>query len=353
MPPSMYPTRRLGANGPEVSAVGFGAMGMSAYYGKGIDKEQAFELLTYAADRGVTFWDTASVYGSSEATLGEWFTATGRRSDIFLATKIGKPNYKPGDPMVLSGSSRPEAIKKSLEHSLKLLQTSWIDLYYQHRVDPDTPIEVVMEALRPYVEDGTIRYIGLSECSVDVLRRAKAVKGVGDKLIACQMELNPFELEIVKSGFVDVARELGVGIVAYSPLGRGMITGRYRSKADFDANDTRTILPRFSDDNFNKNLELVDKFGTIAGKYGATTGQIALAWILAAYPDFVPIPGSSSVARLEENAKAAQIPLGLEDVHALNDAVETADIQGARYPPGYEQMFIQDCISLEQWQKST
>ncbi|KZT70939.1 Aldo/keto reductase [Daedalea quercina L-15889] len=345
MAPSTYPTRKLGANGPAVSAIGFGAMGVGAFYGE-TNTEEAFRTLTYAADRGVTFWDTADMYGNSEEVLGNWFIKTNRRSEIFLATKFGSrdlelDNYKQ--------NSKPSYIRRRIEVSLKRLKADWIDLYYQHRVDPEVPIEVVMETLAEFVKSGRIRYIGLSECTIDVLKRAKAVPIAGEKLVACQMEFSPFELEIEKSGFVAVARKLGVAIVAYSPLGRGMITGRFKSRADFEPSDLRLLMPRFTEENFAKNLEVADKFAEIANKYSATPSQITLAWILAEHPDFIPIPGSRSAERLEENAEAAEIVLKDEDVKALREIVEAADVRGGRAPELFAHLMASECIPLSEW----
>lgn len=349
MPATSYPTRQLGRNGPTVSAIGFGAMGIGAFYGTPSDDKDAFETLTYAADRGVTFWDTSDIYGTSEVTLGKWFAKTGRRSEIFLATKFGGRDLTPGAARPTHPNSKPSYIKRQLEGSLQRLQTDWIDLYYQHRVDPEVPIEVVLETLRPYVESGKVKYIGLSECPVDVLRRAKSVPGVGAKVIAAQMEYSPFEIDIETSGFVAAARELGVSTVAYSPLGRGLITGRYKSPDDFEPTDVRRNFPRFSPEVFPKNLALVDKFRVIADALGATPGQVALAWILAEHPDFVPIPGTKTVARLEENAKAAEIKLSAEDVKSLRAAVQAAGVVGERYPAAALVHTGKSCIPLSEW----
>ncbi|CCM00122.1 uncharacterized protein FIBRA_02149 [Fibroporia radiculosa] len=348
MSPATYPTRQLGRNGPIVSAIGFGSMGIGAFYGN-TDMDEAFRTLTYAADRGVTFWDTADMYGASEAVLGKWFIETGRRSEIFLATKWGGRDQTPGaDPS--KPNSKPSYIQHQLEKSLKDLKTDWIDLYYQHRVDPNVPIEVVLETLRPYVEGGKVKYIGLSECGIDVMKRARSVPGIGERVIACQMEFSPFELSLEKSGFVTAARELGVAVVAYSPLGRGLITGRYKSRADFDEDDRRLAFPRFSEAHFPKNLVLVDKFRAVANKYESTPGQIALAWILAEHPDFVPIPGTRSVTLLEENAKAAEIQLSSDDVKEIRATVEAAEVQGTRYPEEYLKFGMKDnCILLSEW----
>ncbi|KAF8055567.1 Aldo/keto reductase [Lyophyllum atratum] len=333
MPPSMktLPTRKLGKNGPNVSAVGLGAMRMGAFYGKSDDK-QSLKTLTYAADRGMTFWDTADIYGHS------------RRSEIFLATKFGawdpsKDDHKP--------NSKPAYIRSEFAKSLSRLQTSYVDLYYQHRVDPEVPIEVVLETLRPFVETGRIKWIGLSEPSIATLKRAKAVKGVGAKVIAAQMEFSPFKLYVEKTGFVDVINEYDMAVVAYSPLGRGLVTGRFRSPADFEEGDYRKQSLRFSNENFPKNLKIVDELKKVADKYTATNSQITLAWILAEHPNFIPIPGVRNIERFEENAHGAEITLAPKDVKAIRDVVEKADVAGERYAAS--SMPNGDCIPLSEW----
>ncbi|EJD08584.1 Aldo/keto reductase [Fomitiporia mediterranea MF3/22] len=345
------PTRQLGRDGPHVSSIGLGCMGIGAWYGN-TDKDAAYKALTYAADRGMTFWDTADVYGDSEQVIGKWFKETGRRSDIFLATKFGAfdPETQ-GLQGRLNPISSPSYIKRALARSLARLGTSYIDLYYQHRVDPKVPIEIVLETLRPEVEKGAIRWVGLSECSAEVMRRARRVPGIGKRVVACQMEFSPFELVHEKDGFTKAAEEEGVAFVAYSPLARGLISGRYRSRADFDENDLRLLMPRFSEENFAKNLELVDKFKVVGEKYGATPSQIVLAWILAAYPNFIPIPGSRSADRVEENARAAELMSELkpEDISAIQALVEAADVHGERMPETYLKAHNDECIPLEEW----
>ncbi|KAF8875002.1 Aldo/keto reductase [Infundibulicybe gibba] len=340
-----FPTRQLGRNGPFVSALGFGAMGIGAFYGPSND-EECMKTLTYAADRGVTFWDTSDMYGTSEVFLGRWFTQTGRRSEIFLATKWGGMDFSEGGD-INKPNSKPDYIRHQLEKSLADLKTDHIDLYYQHRVDPDVPIEVVLQTLQPHLEKGQIRWLGLSECSVETLRRARAVPNVGDKVVAVQMEFSPFELGIEKTGFAAAAEEAGVAIVAYSPLSRGLVTGAYKSPADFAESDLRRHAPRFSVENFPKNLRVTDKLRDIAAKYNTTPSQITLAWILAEHGNFIPIPGTRSVARLEENARAAEITLSAEDVRAIRAVAETADVAGARYSSVY--MPQGDCLPLSEW----
>ncbi|KAF7973885.1 hypothetical protein HWV62_14014 [Athelia sp. TMB] len=342
-----YPKRQLGRNGPFVSALGLGTMGIGAWYGTPLPDAEAFTLLDSAADRGVAFWDCADVYGSAEATLGRWFAKTGRRADIFLATKFGAFNlargYAPGTPNLPDSS--PSYIRTAVARSLAQLDTDYIDLYYQHRVDPTVPIEVVMETLRPFVEQGKIRWLGLSECSAETLRRAKAVEGVGEKLIAVQMEYSPFTLDIEKNGFADVAKELGVSVVAYSPLARGMVTGKQRSRADFEPTDIRLHLPRWSEANFPKNLVVVDKLTALAARYDSTSSQVALAWILAEHPDWVAIPGSRDPKRLEENARGAELQLSPEAIKEIRQLTEDADISGGRHTLTVEGM----CIPRKDW----
>ncbi|KAG5645644.1 hypothetical protein DXG03_005635 [Asterophora parasitica] len=346
MSPKTLPTRKLGKNGPEVSAIGLGAMGMGAFYGSSDDSE-SLTTLTAAADRGVTFWDTADVYGTSEELLGKWFTQTGRRSEIFLATKFGGRDLSEGgDPNKLN--SKPAYIRSQFQTSLKKLQTNYIDLYYQHRVDPEVPIEVVIETLRPFVESGQLKWIGLSEPSIATLKRARAVPGVGEKVIAAQMEFSPFELYVEKTGFADAINEAGIGIVAYSPLARGLVTGRFRSPDDFEENDFRRFLPRFSAENFPKNISVVEELQKFATKYDANTTQITLAWILAEHPNFVPIPGIRNASRLEENARGAEITLAPEDVKAIRAVVESAEVVGDRYPPGMV-LDSGDSLPLSSW----
>ncbi|KAJ7730374.1 NADP-dependent oxidoreductase domain-containing protein [Mycena maculata] len=339
-----FPTRQLG-KGPFVSSLGFGTAGLGdVYYGQ-TDKAEAFKTLSRAADLGITFWDSADIYGNAEEVLGEWFSQSGRRAEIFLATKFGARDMRTDSG--IKACSDPSYIAYAFERSLENLKTEWIDLYYQHRVDPDVPIEIVLETLRPFVERGQVKWMGLSECSVATLRRAKAVPGIGEKVIAVQMEYSPFDLEIETNGMLDTARELGVAVVAYSPLGRGLLTGQYRSLDDFEERDFRRMLPRFSEENFPKNLALVDHLQQIADKHHATSGQVALAWMLAEHPDLFPIPGTRSVARLEENARGADIVLSADDVKDIRAWVSGADIKGARKKA--EHMSDGECIELAEW----
>ncbi|KAH8101211.1 NADP-dependent oxidoreductase domain-containing protein [Cristinia sonorae] len=347
-----YPQVHLGGpDGPLVSAIGYGAMGIgSSTYGVA-DEAEALAALTRAADLGTTFWDTSDAYGASQAIIGKWFAQTGRRKEIFFATKFGAVDtrHPRGTPGFYKLNSKPSFIKMKIEESLKVCQTDYIDLYYQHRVDSEVPVEIVMETFRPYLENGTIRYVGLSECSIDVMKRAKAVPGVGEKLVAVQMEYNPFELELETTGFADVARELNISVVAYCPLGRGLMTGLYKSRADFEKTDIRQFLPRFSDENFASNITIVDKFKGVAAKHNATTGQVTLAWIMARQPGFISIPGTRKIERLEENAAAAFVKLDEEDMKELNGAVDAAETKGERFPPAYAAVMNRECIPLSEW----
>ncbi|KAG6837046.1 hypothetical protein H0H93_015617 [Arthromyces matolae] len=324
-------------------------MGMgNAYYGKS-DEDETFDTLTYAANRGMTFWDTADIYGDSEKLIGRWFSQTKRRAEIFLATKFGAADLDSND--WTRPNSKPEYIRRRLANSLVDLQTDYIDLYYQHRVDTEVPIEIVLETLRPYVEAGTIRWIGLSEASVATLKRAKAVEGIGEKVIVAQMEYSPFELYIEKNGFVDAIRDAGMAVVAYSPLARGLVTGRqvqFRSPDDFEEGDIRRTRPKFSKENFPKNLKVVDALQKIGDQHGVTSSQITLAWILAEHPNFVPIPGSRNAKRLEENAQGSEITLSRVEVDAIRAVIESAEVVGGRYPPTILES-TGDCIPLSEW----
>ncbi|KZP06432.1 Aldo/keto reductase [Athelia psychrophila] len=350
-----YPQRQLGKNGPFVSAIGFGTMGIGTpWYGRTPTESDAFTALSCAADRGVTFWDCADSYGQSEKILSRWFAQTGRRADIFLATKFGYTNL--AAPSTLTSSrptpapdSTPAYIRTALARSLEQLGTEYIDLYYQHRVDPTVPIEVVLETLRPFVDAGTIRWLGLSECSAATLCRAKAVPGIGAKIIAAQMEYSPFTLDIERSGFAQAAEELGVAVVAYSPLARGMVAGAQRTLADFSPADARLRLPRYSPANFPKNLVLVDALAAVGAKQGCSPAQVALAWILAEHPGWVPIPASSTPARILENARSAEIVLSDEAVKEIRKLADDAEVAGARMYGEGSEVVEGNCVEVGEW----
>ncbi|KAJ7207937.1 NADP-dependent oxidoreductase domain-containing protein [Mycena pura] len=329
------PSRKIGqAHVPEI---GFGAMGISAFYGATEPDEERFKILDAALAAGSTHWDTAHVYNDSEELLGKWFKRTGKRNSIFLATKFGiTPNGPRGDP---------EFVREQAATSLKRLGVDHIDLYYQHRqveahilsifvsdltrIDPKTPIEVTVGAMAELVKEGKVKYLGLSECSANALRRAHAVHPIS----ALQIEYSPFVLDIEdpKVALLETARELGVTIVAYSPLGRGLLTGRYKSLDDFEPGDFRLTIPKYSAENFPKILDVVSRLEKIGEKHNATAGQVTLAWILAQGPEFVVIPGTKKIKYLEENVGASQIKLSAEEIAAVRQIAEESEIPGSRY----------------------
>lgn len=327
---SKYPQRKIGED--SVSAQGLGCMGMSFGYTSlgGYDDKASAEVLTKAADLGITFWDTSDVYGphTNEKLIGKWFKDTGRRKEIFLATKFGNLRDAEGKPTVRGDK---EWVKQACKESLERLGIDQIDLYYQHRVDPKVPIEETVQAMVDLKDEGKIRYLGLSECSASTLRRAHKVHPIA----AAQMEFSPFALEIesAQTDFLKTARELGVKVVAYSPLGRGFLTNTIKSRADLDQSDTRFNHPRFSEEHFDDNLKLVQKLSDIAKEKGCTSGQLVLAWVLAQGEDIIPIPGTKRVKYLEENAKAVEVQLSKEEVAKIREAIESVGGgKGDRYP---------------------
>lgn len=325
---SKIPTRPLGRNGQQVSAIGFGAMGLSAYYGAVASDEERFKILDRAIELGINYIDSSDIYGDSEELLGKYFKGhPQQRSKIIIATKFGLATGK-GSLKSVRGDG--DFIRESCDKSLKLLGIDSIDLYYAHRIDKATPIEETMEALKGLVKEGKIKHIGLCECSSSTVRRAHAVH----PLSAVQIEYSPFSLDIEHDdiGLLKTCRELGITIFCYSPLGRGILTGRIRSPDDFEEGDFRKFCPRFSKENFPKNLQLVDTLSALAKKKACTTGQLTLAWILAQGNDFIPIPGTTKVKNLEENAAAAQIKLSKDEEAEIRKACENADIAGERYP---------------------
>ncbi|KAF8160452.1 NADP-dependent oxidoreductase domain-containing protein [Mycena galopus ATCC 62051] len=331
-------TRKIGNS--TFPAIGFGAMGISSHYGAVESDEERFKVLDAAHKLGCTFWDTADLYGDSEELIGKWFKRTGKRDDIFLCSKFGVvlPTYR------IDGS--PEYVNKAVESSLKKLGVDCIDLYYLHRVDQQTPIEHTVAAMAEFVKAGKIKYLGLSEVSAATLRRAHAVHPIS----AVQFEYSPFSLDIEdpKIGLLAAARELGVKVVTYSPLGRGLLTGQYKSPDDFEDGDFRKTVPRFSAANFPNILELADGLKSIGKKYGgATAGQVALAWLLAQGDDIIPIPGTKKIKYLEENIAAGNLKLSPEDVQAVRDVSIQADAaQGERYPAAMMSTLFADTPAL-------
>jgi aryl-alcohol dehydrogenase-like predicted oxidoreductase len=325
--------RKLGKSNLEVSAIGLGCMGLSDGYGPAVDKQQGISLIRAAVERGVTFFDTAEVYGpfTNEELVGEALAPF--RSQVVIATKFG---WKI-DPKVQRGSagldSRPEHIKEVAEASLKRLKTDVIDLFYQHRVDANVPIEDVAGAVKDLIQQGKVKHFGLSEAGVQTIRRAHKVQPV----TALQSEYSLWwrrpEEEILPT-----LEELGIGFVPYSPLGKGFLTGKIDEDAKFDKGDFRNILPRFTPENLKANQVVVDLVRKIAERKKATPAQIALAWILAQKPWIVPIPGTTKLPRLEENIGAAKIQLTPDDLREIESAAAQFPVQGARYPEHIEQL---------------
>ncbi|CAF1127933.1 unnamed protein product [Rotaria sordida] len=322
------PTRQLGKNGPYVSAIGFGAMGLSAFYGNINSDEERFKVLDRTIELGSTYIDSADIYGDSEELLGKYFKKyPHQRKKVFLATKFAICVLPDGTRSVRGNA---QYVRDACAKSLQRLGLDSVDLYYVHRIDQNVPIEETMGALKELVQAGKIKYIGLSECSSDTLRRAYAVHPIS----AVQIEYSPFSLDIEHEdiGVLKTCRELGVAIVCYSPLGRGLLTGQIKSPDDLEENDFRKLLPRFSKENFDKNLQLVDTLTSLAKKKGCTTGQLTLAWVLAQGDDFIPIPGTTKIKNLEENVAAAQIQLSKDEINEIRQACMKADIAGERYP---------------------
>jgi len=334
------PTRTLGRGGPQVNAIGFGAMSIGGIYGRQQSDEERFKLLDRAYEIGERFWDTADIYMDSEDIIGKWFKRTGKRDGIFLASKFAL-DYSTGQETV---NSDPEYAKTACAKSLQRLGVETIDLYYCHRVDQKTPVEKTVEAMVELKNQGKIRYLGLSEVSAETLRRAHAVHPIS----AVQVEYSPFALELEDPaiGLLQACRELGVAVVAYSPLGRGFLTGQIKSLNDLPADDFRRILPKYTDENIPKLFELVDKIDAVASKRDCTPSQVTLAWLLAQGDDIFPIPGTRGIKYLEENTAAANIKLPKEDVQKIRDAAESGRVHAARYPEGMAASIFADTPPL-------
>ncbi|KIP02194.1 hypothetical protein PHLGIDRAFT_112316 [Phlebiopsis gigantea 11061_1 CR5-6] len=333
-------TRKIGSD--DVTAIGYGAMGIAAYYGT-VQPDEVRLQVRFLDDlyaRGCTFWDSSDIYADSEVLLGKWFKKTGKRSDIFLATKFA-----------ITGNAQrpingdPEYVKLAAEKSLGRLGVDQIDLYYMHRPDPTVPIEKTVGAMAELVKAGKVRYLGLSECTAATIRRAHAVHPIA----AVQVEYSLFTLDI-ESAATDVlrtARELGIAVVAYSPLGRGLLTGQYKSLDDFEAGDFRRSVPMYSNENFPRILQLVEAVRAIGARYKATAGQVALAWLLAQGEDIIPIPGTRQVKYLEENLGALDLELAAEDVAEIRRLSEgISGTLGNRYDAVRMQLILQDTPPL-------
>lgn len=315
--------RQLGKSGLEVSTLGLGCMGISFAYGPALEKQAAIALIRDAFDKGVTFFDTAEAYGpfTNETLLGEALAPF--RDQVVIATKFGFKNGVPADGL----DSRPETIRKVVEQSLQRLKTDRIELLYQHRVDPQVPVEDVAGTVKALIEEGKVLHFGMSEAGVDAIRRAHAVLPVA----ALQSEYSLWWRE-PEQAILPVLEELGIGFVPFSPLGKGFLTGAIDANTQFAADDFRNVVPRFTEESRAANAKLVEVLGAIADNQGATRAQIALAWLLAQKPWIVPIPGTTKRHRLEENIAAAKVSLSDTDLAAIATALEHIQIVGDRYP---------------------
>src|SRR4051812_47966105 len=316
--------RRLGRNGPEVSAIGLGCMGMSEFYGSGSEQE-SIATIHHAIDRGVTFLDTADMYGvgKNEELVGR--AIRDRRDQVFLATKFGNVRGPNGEFLGVRGD--PDYVRSACEASLKRLGIETIDLYYQHRVDPNVPIEDTVGAMARLKDEGKIRYLGLSEAAPRTIRAAYATSPI----TAVQSELSLWSRD-AEAEALPTVRDLGIGFVAYSPLGRGFLTGQIKSPDDFAEDDFRRTNPRFQGGNFDKNIQLVREVEKMAREKGCTTAQLALAWVLAQGEDIVPIPGTRHVRYLDENIGAFDVQLSDEDLKRLDAILPPGAAAGERYP---------------------
>src|SRR5208282_4105359 len=326
--------RKLGKNNLEVSAIGLGCMGMSFSYGPPKDKQEMTSLLRAAVERGITFFDTAEVYGpfTNEELVGEALAPF--RGKVVIATKFGFDlSGSDNRPGAAGLNSRPEHIKQAVEGSLKRLKLDVIDLLYQHRVDPNVPIEDVAGSVKELIQQGKVKHFGMSEAGVQTIRRAHAVQ----PLTALQSEYSLWwrkpEREVIPT-----LEELGIGFVPYSPLGKGFLTGKIDANAKFDSSDFRSTLPRFTPEALQANQALIDLLGGIARRKNATPAQVALAWLFAQKPWIVPIPGTTRLSRLEENIGAASVELTPEDLQDIDATASKITVQGARYPERLEQM---------------
>lgn len=324
--------RKLGTSNLEVSAIGLGCMGMSFGFGPAMDKKEGIALIRAAVERGVTFFDTAEVYGpfTNEELVGEALAPV--RSQVKIATKFGF-KIDPATGQNQGVDSRPEHIKEVAEASLKRLKTDVIDLFYQHRVDPSVPIEDVAGAVKDLIQQGKVKHFGLSEAGVQVIRRAHAVQPV----TALQSEYSLWWRE-PEAEILPTLEELGIGFVPFSPLGKGFLTGKISEETKFDKTDFRNIVPRFTPENRKANQGVVDLVGKFAKQKKTTPAQIALAWILAQKPWMVPIPGTTKLHRLEENIGAANVQLSADDLRQIDNASSKIPVQGARYPENLQRL---------------
>ncbi len=316
--------RKLGA-GLEVSAIGFGCMGLSHSYGQSTPRAEAIKVIRHAYERGVALFDTAVVYGDNEELVGEALRPF--RSEVVIATKFGLTTPPPGEPQL--EDSRPEAIRASVEASLRRLGTDYIDLLYQHRVDPNVPIEDVAGTVKDLIGEGKVKHFGLSEPGLNTIRRAHAVL----PLAAVESEYSMWWRE-PEERLLPMLEELGIGFVPFAPLGRGFLSGTITAETKFGSDDVRSVVPRFAADALKTNVQLVDRLKAIAEPKGITVPQLALAWLLAQKPWIVPIPGTTKTHRIDENLAAAEVELTEGDRERLDAALTAVEVQGHRYPPG-------------------
>jgi len=321
------PTRKIG--NASVPIPGWGLMGFSAFYSSDKTDEEVIPVFKVAHEAGCHMWDTADIYSRSGLGQNERLVAKAikalniPRKDIFLCTKFAlAPDF------TIHGE--PEYVKEAIERSLKALDTDYVDLYYQHRVDPKTPIEVTVKAMQELKEAGKIKHIGLSECSADTLRRASKVA----KIDAVQWEYSLWETSVETNGVLDACKELGITLVAYSPLGRGMLSGKFKKRSDLPKDDWRLTVPRFSEENFPKNIQLIDQLSAFAKTKGCTPGQLALAWIHAQWEGIIAIPGTTRAEALEENIGSAKVSLTAEELKEIRSVLDQFPVAGTRYDEG-------------------
>jgi len=322
--------RKLGSNGLEVSAIGFGCMGLNFAYGQAMDKQDAIALIRAAVEQGVTLFDTAEVYGpfTNEEIVGEALAPF--RNDVVIATKFG---FNIQDGKMVGVNSKPEHIREAVEGSLKRLNIDVIDLLYQHRVDPNVPIEDVAGTVKDLISEGKVKYFGLSEASEQTIRRAHAVQPVSALQSEYSLWTRKPEEEIIPT-----LEELGIGLIPYSPLGRGFLTGKMNADTKFDSKDFRNALPRFTPEALKANQALVDLLNKVAEEKNATPAQVALAWLLAQKTWIAPIPGTTKLHRLTENNGAADIELTATDLHEIENVASEIKVEGERYPENLQKM---------------